>query len=653
MLRKLISVFIFVSLITAVAKANVRLPKMFGNNMVLQREKPIPIWGWADPNEKITVQFNKQTKITTAGKDGGWKLNLDEEKAGGPFELVISGKNKLSISNILVGDVWVCSGQSNMEWPLRTTTDADNEIRSANFPMIRHAFVPKAVSGKPLNDLKESALWQDATKGSVENFTAVGYYFAKGLYKELNIPIGLIHTSWGGTDVETWISHQGFEESAEFKAMIKSLPSLDLEVLTKKKKEELLKKVIDLQGSIPDQASIKKWKELDFDDSKWPELKVPGLWENQSLGEFDGVVWCRKKITFDEEPANGGLLELGMIDDSDDTYINGVKVGSLNQYNAKRAYTIGPGILRKGENIIAVRVTDTGGGGGIFGEESEVKLTLNNQNQSLAGNWKFSIETLPSGNSSVGPNTYPSLLYNAMISPLIPFAFKGAIWYQGENNAERAFEYRKSFPLMITDWRNHWGQGEFPFYFVQLASFNSANGTSEKGSTWAELREAQALTLSLPNTGMAITTDIGEPHDIHPRNKKDVGFRLAAIALKNTYGKNIVSTGPVYSSLKVDGNKANVFFSNTGSDLIAKDKYGYIKGFEVAGDDQKFYYAKAFIEGDHVVVYSENVSAPVAVRYNWADDAGDGNLYNKEGFPAAPFRTDQWKGITEAVKYHK
>jgi sialate O-acetylesterase len=654
MFRKINLSFVFIFLIAVSANANVRLPKLFGDNMVLQRDKPIPIWGWADPNEKVTVQFNNQNKSIKAGKDGSWKLNLDMEKAGGPFNLVVTGKNKISINNVLVGDVWICSGQSNMEWPLRNTKDADKEIKSANFPLIRHTNIAKDVSEKPLKDLKEAADWKLATPEFAGNFTAVGYYFAKELYKELNIPIGLIHTSWGGTDIETWISREGFEGSDEFKTMIENIPSIDLEAVSKKKKEELFKKVTNLQGGLPDKATVDKWKDPNFDDSKWKELHVPGLWESQSLADFDGVVWYRKRITLGNGVENGGVLELASIDDSDETFVNGVKVGStLNQYSAKRTYIIPPGVLKTGGNTIAVRVTDTGGGGGIFGEASDVKLTADKKEQSLAGNWKYAIESLQEGSGSVGPNTYPSLLYNAMISPLIPYAFKGAIWYQGENNSGRAFQYRKAFPLMINDWRKHWGQGDSPFYFVQLASFNAANGNSQKGSTWAELREAQTLTLQVPNTGMAITTDIGEPNDIHPRNKKDVGFRLAAIALKNTYNKDIVSEGPAFSQMKLDGDKANIFFKNIGNGLFTKDKYGYIRGFEVAGADQKFYYARAFIEGDHIVVTSDAVASPVAVRYNWADDASDGNLYNKEGFPAAPFRTDTWKGITEEAKYRK
>jgi sialate O-acetylesterase len=325
-------------------------------------------------------------------------------------------------------------------------------------------------------------------------------------------------------------------------------------------------------------------------------------------------------------------------------------VGATAGYNVKRVYPIPAGVLKEGRNVIAVRADDTGGGGGIYGDAADMKLQVGNDAIALNGTWKFRVAAVQAGDSFTNPNSYPTLLYNAMVHPLIPFAMKGVLWYQGENNAGRAHQYRTAFPLMIQDWRKRWGT-DFPFYFVQLASFEAGGGDSRKGSTWAELREAQTATLSLPNTGMAVTTDIGEATDIHPKNKQDVGLRLAAIALHRAYGKGNVSSGPVYQSMQSEGNKVLLHFTSTGSGLMARDKYGYLRGFEVAGEDQKFHYAKAFVQGDRVVVYADEVANPVAVRYAWANDAGDANLYNKEGFPAVPFRTDAWKGVTETARY--
>ncbi len=633
------------------AFANVSLPKIFGDNMVLQRNKPIPVWGWATANEKIAVQFNNQTKNIKADKSGKWMVKLDAETAGGPFTLVVKGKNTITISNVLVGEVWLCSGQSNMEFSVKGVINADKEIASANYPMIHHFAVPKTVSAVPKNDITGGE-WKVCSPETVGDFTAVGFFFARELYNELKIPIGLIHTSWGGTHSETWTSREAFENSDEFKSMIAGMPSLNLDSLGKVKADIMKKKLESLQGAFDNNADAASWKNNSFDDGKWPHMKLPGEWEQQGLDGLDGIVWFRKTITVSAADAGkAATLELAMIDDNDVTYINGLKVGSTNAYNAERKYTIPPGILKAGENIIAVRVEDTGGGGGVYGEANDMKLTIENKMQPLAGDWLFKVESVIKGNASVGPNDYPTLLFNAMLNPLIPYAIEGALWYQGESNAGRAYQYRKAFPLMITDWRQHWNQGDFPFYFVQLASFNSANGNSKNGSTWGELREAQTMTLSLPNTGMAVTTDIGTSNDIHPKNKQDVGKRLAAIALHNVYAKDNVYGGPTYQSMKVNGNKVIVSFTQTGTGLMAKDKYGYLTGFEIAGNDKQFHYAKAMIEGDHVVVYSDEVSNPVAVHFGWADDAGEDNLFNKEGFPASPFRTDNWKGITEEGKF--
>lgn len=446
------------------------------------------VWGWADAGEKISIQFNKQVKKTKAGKDGSWKIELNQESAGGPYQLTATGKNTITLENILVGEVWICSGQSNMEWSVKNSDSAQREIRESDYPMIRHIKVPRTIAAIPAKDITDG-VWQKADSSTTAEFTAVGYFFARKLFKELNVPIGLINTSWGGTMVETWTSREAFEKSEEFKDLFGKVPFADI------------------------QATADK--------------------------------------------------------------------------NAK----------------------------------------------------------------PVGPNAYPTLLFNGMINPIIPFSIKGAIWYQGETNAGRSYQYRKAFSLMIQDWRQRFGQGDFPFYFVQLASFNASNGNSAKGSGWAELREAQTATLTLPNTGMAVAMDIGESKDIHPRNKQDVGARLAAIALNNLYGVKVEYSGPVYQSLKTDDNKIILSFIHADNGLMIKDKYGYLKGFEIAGADQKFYYARADVKNSQVTVYSDSVANPVAVRYGWADDMPEVNLYNKEGFPASPFRTDAWKGITDEVKY--
>jgi len=322
-------------------------------------------------------------------------------------------------------------------------------------------------------------------------------------------------------------------------------------------------------------------------------------------------------------------------------------LGSTNQWDAERKYVIPDGVLKEGKNVIAIRVVDNGGGGGIYGNPEDLKLTLDKSFIPLNGKWKFQVESIK---VSLNENLFPSLASNAMIHPLIPYAFQGVLWYQGESNAGRAFQYGKTFPLLINDWRQKWNQGNFPFYFVQLATFNTT-GNSNEGCPWAEIREAQTQTLQVPNTGMVVTTDIGYSNSIHPLNKQDVGKRLAALALKNVYEKEIVCNGPSYKSMEIVGNQIILSFDNLGNGLFTTDKYGYIKGFEIAGKDQVFYFAKAFIKDNKVVVFNENIENPVAIRFGWIGDASDNNLFNKEGFPAVPFRTDEWKTITKDIKY--
>lgn len=630
------------------SNANVRMPLLFSDGMVLQRNKPIPVWGWSDANEKVEVRFNKQTKTITADKNGKWMVKLDAEKAGGPFELNIIGKNKIVIKDVLVGEVWICSGQSNMEFQVNKTMNAKAEIEDSNYPMIRHFGVAQDLSGSPKEDLK-AGKWAVCHKENVGDFTAVGYFFAKKLYAELKIPIGIINTSWGGTCVETWASREAFEKSDEFKNGIAEVPIIDIDLLSKDYAKTIRERVEKIQGSKVSPDGESTFKELTFDDVSWGDLNVPALWENQSLGDLDGVVWMRKTITLSaEDIKNRAILSLAKIDDEDITYVNGIEVGRNTMWEAKRVYAISANILKEGLNVIAVRVVDNTGGGGIYGDAVDLKLTLGNKILPLEGKWKYKVIVVK---TSLSPNSYPSLLYNAMVNPLIPYAFQGVLWYQGEANVGRAKEYKTAFPLMINDWRTQWKQGDFPFYFVQLSTFNEYNGNSKTGSKWAELREAQTETLKLQNTGMTVTTDIGNAKDIHPTNKQDVGKRLAAIALNNVYNKEMVYSGPMYKSQEIKGNQIVLTFDNIGSGLTTSDSNGFLKGFEIAGADKVFYLAKAVIKNNQVIVSSENVQNPVAVHYGWADDDTEINLFNKENFPASPFRTDDWEMITANEKY--
>jgi len=628
--------------------ADVRLPKIFGDNMVLQRNKPIPVWGWAAPGEKITILFNNQVRKTIAGKYGKWKIELNEAPAGGPYQLLVTGKNKVVLNNILVGEVWICAGQSNMEMNVSSSQNAEEEIRNADYPQIRHIKVPNITSGIPLDDLT-SGEWKIGSPATVGSFTAVGYFFARKIHKELKVPVGIINSSWGGSMIETWISRDTLEKNDDFKNVFRQISLNEIEALNEKQFQSIRQEIEAAQGSLTP-ASPEDWKNISFDHSNWKKMVLPVNFDQSGFAIFDGTIWFRKEIVLDRTAASKpAIINLSTIDDLDETYINGRLVGNSKAYNIIRQYSVPAGILKEGINVVAIRVTDNNSNGGFFGKPSDLNLACINQIIPLAGDWYYKIEALKK--NPVNPNSYPSLLFNSMINPLVPFAIKGVLWYQGETNAERAYQYRTAFPLLIKNWRNSFRQGDFPFYFVQLASYRAGDGNSTNGSSWAELREAQTETLSMANTGMAVTLDIGETNDIHPKNKQDVGARLAAIALSQLYNNNVAYIGPVYQSMKIEGSKAIVSFSYIDSGFLVKDKYNYIKGFEIAGTDKKFYFARAFIENGKVVVHSDSVLLPVAVRYGWADDMPEANLYNKQGFPTLPFRTDKWQGITENSKY--
>jgi sialate O-acetylesterase len=649
MKKKIVTFILFFSLF---ASANVRMPLLFSDGMVLQRNKEIPVWGWADAHEKVTIHFNKQTKTIQADTNGKWMVKLDAEKAGGPFELTITGKNKVVIKDVLVGEVWICSGQSNMEFQMYKLPDFETQKNQADYPMIRQFGVAQDLSGITKEDLK-AGKWTASNKENIRDFTAAGFFFAKKLYAELKIPIGIINTSWGGTCVETWTSRQAFEKSDEFKTMIADVPAVDMDAIFESYKKSLLENIRKIQGFDVTLASEDQFKTVEFNDENWQEIKVPSLWENQQIGNIDGIVWMRKTIVLTPEQAKTeAVLYLAKVDDEDKTFVNGIEVGTNNIWDKQRIYKIPANVLKAGTNVIAVRITDYSGGGGIYGDPADLKIQFKDGNLPLEGFWKFNVVQVK---ISVSPNSYPSLLYNAMINPLVPYAIQGVLWYQGEANVWRANQYKKAFPLMIQDWRTKWNQGNFPFYYVQLSTFDEFGGNSKKGSRWAELREAQSETLKVSNTGMAVTTDIGNAKDIHPINKQDVGLRLAAIALNNVYGKKQIFSGPTYKSQEIKGNQIILTFDHIGSGLTAGDNSQNLKGFEIAGADKVFYSAKAIIKDNKIIVSGDKVQKPVAVRYGWADDDTEINLFNREKFPASPFRTDNWEMITanEIYKVNK
>lgn len=640
---------LFILLITNnLVKAQVTLPPFFNCNMVLQQGIPIPVWGWASPGEKVSVTFNNKTVTTKTGKNGKWRVTLEAMNYGGPYKMLIKGSNQRTIENILIGEVWVCSGQSNMEFNLSSANNAQAEIAASDYPEIRLFTVKKRIAQTPQDNLEEGEWWECSPVSS-PRFSAVAYFFGRSLYQKLRVPIGLINTSWGGTVAETWTSPDAIALNKDFAPMLEKLKKIDLNDYAKSVEKEIRDRLGEYattdQGTKDNQPV---WAAPETDDRNWKTMPLPGFIESNGLQGADGIIWFRKDIDLDPSLAGkNATLELSKIDDSDATYVNGVKIGSTDQRaDAKRSYEIPEGILKAGKNNITVRVEDTGGNGGIYGDANDMKMVAAGKNIPLSGDWKYKIGVLQV-KASIGPNAYPTLLYNGMISPLIPYAIKGAIWYQGEGNAGRAFQYRKVFSDMIKDWRAQWNQGDFPFLFVQLANFMKADSLPAE-SSWAELREAQSMTLALPKTGMASAIDVGDALDIHPKDKLTVGNRLALSALTVAYRQNIENMGPVYREMRITGNTVELTFDHVVLGLKAKDKYGYVRGFTLAGNDHKFYWAKATITGTNTItVSSPDVSEPVAVRYGWANNPDDLNLYNSKGLPADPFRTDRWKGITE------
>jgi sialate O-acetylesterase len=632
---------------------NLTISNIYSDNAVLQRHRPISVWGHASPGEKIVANFNTQSKKTRTDKRGHWQLFLDAENAGGPYKMKISGeRDTILLKNLLVGEVWICAGQSNMAMTVSKAADAKYEISNANFPLIRHIKIPNAISEIPQEYIGE-ANWDICSPVTAGNFTAVGYFFARDLFNELKVPIGLINCSMASTNVETWISHQMISRLEDYQG-IRPLRTGELDQIGRKKNAAtlmLLEKMgIDEKNVI---ENTEAWIKPEYDTSGWEAISVPGYWENILPG-LDGVLYYRKEFYLPDSISNKTFhIHLGKIDDADITWVNGVKVGQTAGPNIERVYEVSPNVLKPGKNLIVVRVEDFAAEGGIWGEQDSIFIsTADEYKKSLAGNWQFTVGKIYRL-YRFDPNDYPGLLFNGVIAPLQDFTMRGVIWYQGESNVENAFQYRTTFPALISDWRNHWGLGDFPFIFVQLPNWKSGYGNSEKGSRWAELREAQAFALSLPNTGMAVTIDIGDEENIHPINKQDVSRRLAANSLKIAYRKDVSYSGPLYNRMEVVNNKAFIFFKNAGNGLLMKrKKTNFLTGFEVAGKDKEFYPANAIIQGNGLVVFSKKVEHPIAVRYGWADNPSPPlNLYNAEDFPAAPFRTDNWKGITESHKY--
>jgi len=647
-----------------------RMAPLFQDNMVLQQERNIPIWGKGTPGIDILIQTSWGKKVTAAVlSDGSWTAKIQTPKAGGPFQISIRhGKTVSVIRNILVGEVWLCSGQSNMEMPLEgwppsdTIMNSANEIEQALYPSIRLFSVKRSIEASP-SDMCDGR-WSECSPLDVRSFSATAFYFGKMLHNKLNVPIGLINTSYGGTFIEAWMSKDGLKSFAEFADQLKKLEDCK-DILVSLNLWITKHPSVDLRNKTPQE----KWIGLKFDDeecsarnfndSSWSEMKLPVQWEQTPAGDFDGVVWFRKQVIIPNAWIGKDLaIQLGPIDDMDETFINGQKVGSYlgdGYWKVDRIYKI-PGTAVKDSVLqIAVRVIDTQGGGGIWGNGAKLMVFQDSPESgvSLVGNWKYlpvaeyfkelfyiygakgkEFNNRPKLPLSYSQNT-PTSLFNAMVNPLVPFSIKGVIWYQGENNVYNPVQYKSLLPAMINDWRQKFDCGDFPFYFVQISPYDYG-----KDSKSQELREAQLQALSVKNTGMAVTLDIGNPKNIHPANKEDVGKRLALWALAKTYGKKVAYTGPLYKSMKIQKDKINILFDNAGAGLVINKLNGE-HNVLIAGEDKVFKKAVIKLKGTTLTVSHPEIIKPAAVRYAWGN-TDEATLFNKEGLPASSFRTDNW-----------
>jgi sialate O-acetylesterase len=645
-------------LLAAPAYATVRLPRLVGDHMVLQRDQPLPLWGWAAPGEKVNITFRGKTYAAqTGGPDGKWTLTLPATPASGPYELQVTGSNKLTISDVLVGDVWLASGQSNMEWPVRDAHNAAAEIAAANYPSIRRIDVPNEAALTPQADFGGKG-WQRCSPQTVGEFSAVAYFFARDLHRhEPKVPIGLLTAEWGGTPAEAWTSAEALRTQPDFTARVAAITAMQGPIPALQAAYAARVQSWQASSAGQDQGWQNKWFDYQFMPTDWPTMMLPGYWESQAeaLRDFDGIIWLRKEITLTAaEAAQPARLALARIDDRDSTWVNRVAVGGTRGYYPKRQYAVPAGVLKAGRNVVTVRVVDDGGGGGIWGAGSDMFLETNARRLPLDGTWHYHIAydpaTQPPNPFPGGPQMTPTALHNGLIAPLVPYALKGVIWYQGETNASRAAQYRTLFPNLIRDWRAQWQQPALPFLFVQIAGYQP-DGNRPVESTFSELREAQQLALKLPATGMATAIDVGESTDIHPRNKQEVGRRLALQARRVVYGETkTVANGPEFEKLAIEGNTVRISFKNQGNGLVLKNATGpYLKGFAIAGADRKFVWAQGEVQGNSIVLRSPAVAAPVAVRYAWGNMPFV-NLYNQEGLPAPPFRSDDWPGLTAGKK---
>lgn len=620
--------------------------------MVLQRGVKLKIWGWATPGEQVNVSFNGKKARSITGVGGKWMIALPEMKAGGPYQMDIKGKNQITLTDIMIGDVWFCSGQSNMVLPMeRLKYKYAEEISKDNFPEIRNFFVPtKADVSVEYEDLPQGK-WTAATGKGILEFGGLSYFFAKELYQKYHVPIGIINASVGGTPIEAWMSKEAYSEFPAYSARINNFRDSSFINRLNRSIEVYNRAHPSEQNVLVDKGVTGplKWTDTAYIPENWHRFFLPGYWVDQGVKPLTGILYFRKEIILPSEMTGvAARLVMGTITNSDSTFVNGKFVGNTTYQYPPRNYTIPAGLLKTGKNIIIVKVTSTVAKGG-FVPDKQYLIEAGGKQFDLRGDWTYRVGMVQEKENAMSrviedaksprpiiAQSSPTGLYNTMVAPVINYSIKGILWYQGETNAGKAAEYSKFLPALITDWRKKWGQPALPFLYPQLPNFMEVDYSPEE-SNWAELRQSQLSTLSVPNTGMAVTIDLGEWNDIHPLDKKTVGERLALWAEHLAYNeKSIVYSGPLYESATKQGNKVALKFTSIGSGLKTIDGAA-LSYFAIAGTDKKYRWAKAKIEGSGVVVWNDKISNPVYVRYAWSDNPQGANLSNNEGLPASPF----------------
>ncbi|MEQ9221378.1 MAG: sialate O-acetylesterase [Cyclobacteriaceae bacterium] len=627
-MRKYLLLTSFILQVSLLCSQDLRLQKVFGDHMILQRESPVRVWGWSSPGKELSVTIDGQSVTTQAGEDGKWECMLPAHSAGGPYELIISGDKKVQFEDVWFGDVWIAGGQSNMAWNLKSEVDNwQEEVADSDYPQIRFFTVPNVIAFSPKEDI-DGGSWLLATPQNSPDFSAVAWFFAKHNHLEKDVPVGIIESNWGGTPAESWTSSERLLELNAYRDETKKVlePGIDW----KSKLEENERNNQERNRIFNSKEFLNTGvQKSNFDDSSWEIVQLP------NPKDFDDVVWLRKQFDW-KGSKKDARLSLGRLTINQTVFINGKQIeGSLHG----RVVEIPRGMLKKKNNLIAVRLINTWNNIVTIGMDRELWIEDNDQKLDLAGDWKFSNTIEPSIPEYIRYSQYPTVLFNGMINPIAGYTIQGAIWYQGESNAGRHDVYHELFSTMIQDWRTRWRQGDFPFLFVQLANY-MARLDEPSDPDWARLRDAQTQTLELKNTGMAVAIDIGNEVDIHPRNKQDVGKRLWLAADKVAFGNDVVHSGPVYESHQTREAEVIVTFNQVGSGLKAAGPQ--ITGFAVAGKDRKYYWAEGEVIAENKIsLTSDHVKEPVHVRYAWANNPAC-NLYNEEGLPAVPFRTDDW-----------